>query len=109
MCTLIAVYNSDGCVGRCDARCHKATTPQCHCICGGRYHGGKAQGDLEERVHKFWDEVLDAAETKCREEGQRLEMLPRYAALDAIKENRPWSKRTPGQTYVYDPEQPSLF
>jgi len=37
--TLIAVYNSDGCVGRCDARCHDATLPDCDCICGGRNHG----------------------------------------------------------------------
>lgn len=39
MTTAIAVYNSDGCVGRCDARCHYATTAVCHCICGGRLHG----------------------------------------------------------------------
>lgn len=44
MATLIAVYNSDGCVGRCDARCYEATTPECTCICGGRNHGaGKDQ------------------------------------------------------------------
>ncbi len=39
MTTLIAVYNSDGCIGRCDAKCHNATQPRCTCICGGRYHG----------------------------------------------------------------------
>ena len=38
MTTLIAAYNSDGCVGRCDARCHQATTPECDCICGGMNH-----------------------------------------------------------------------
>lgn len=37
--TLIAVYNSEGCVGRCDARCYEATTPDCECICGGANHG----------------------------------------------------------------------
>ena len=39
MTTLIAVYNSGGCVGRCDARCHEATLPECDCICGGKNHG----------------------------------------------------------------------
>lgn len=39
MCTLIAVYNSEGCVGRCDAKCYDAETLPCVCICGGRNHG----------------------------------------------------------------------
>jgi hypothetical protein len=37
--TLIAVYNSDGCVGRCDANCYEAKHQACDCICGGRNHG----------------------------------------------------------------------
>ena len=42
--TLIAVYNSDGCVGRCDAKCYNATSHECECICGGANHGaGKQQ------------------------------------------------------------------
>ena len=39
MTTLIAAYNSGGCIGRCDAKCHNATHPVCECICGGRNHG----------------------------------------------------------------------
>lgn len=39
MSTLIAVYNSDGCVGRCDAKCYNATDASCDCICGGANHG----------------------------------------------------------------------
>jgi hypothetical protein len=39
MSTVIAVYNSEGCVGRCDAKCHEATCADCDCICGGRFHG----------------------------------------------------------------------
>lgn len=39
MTTVIAVYDSDGCRGRCDARCHDAKEPDCDCICGGRLHG----------------------------------------------------------------------
>ena len=39
MTTLIATYNSEGCTGRCDAKCYDATTSDCHCICGGLNHG----------------------------------------------------------------------
>ncbi len=39
MTTILASYNSEGCTGRCDARCHMAKTEECNCICGGRYHG----------------------------------------------------------------------
>jgi hypothetical protein len=44
MATLIAAYNSDGCIGRCDAKCYNAKGDKCTCICGGRNHGaGLAQ------------------------------------------------------------------
>lgn len=39
MATVLAVYDSQGCVGRCDARCHEARGEVCHCICGGANHG----------------------------------------------------------------------
>lgn len=37
--TLIEVRNSDGVVGRCDAKCYNATHPHCDCICHGMNHG----------------------------------------------------------------------
>jgi hypothetical protein len=43
MTTLIAIYDSDGCVGRCDAKCYNATGPECDCICGGKNHGAGRQ------------------------------------------------------------------
>lgn len=44
MTTLISVHNSEGCVGRCDAKCYDARHPTCVCICGGRNHGaGKSE------------------------------------------------------------------
>ncbi len=39
MTTLIHVGNSEGTVGRCDARCYEAVGERCECICGGRNHG----------------------------------------------------------------------
>lgn len=38
MSTLISVH-SEGCVGRCDAKCYNAKHDVCVCICGGRNHG----------------------------------------------------------------------
>lgn len=43
MSTIIAAYNSEGCVGRCDGKCYNATSPKCRCICGGKNHGKGAQ------------------------------------------------------------------
>ncbi len=63
MTTLIAVYNSEGCVGRCDARCYDAAEPGCDCICGGRNHGaGKQQaiGNTRE-LAESWLERARAA------------------------------------------------
>jgi len=48
--TLIAVCNSKGCVGRCDAKCYNAAKPECDCICGGANHGrglDKARANVE--------------------------------------------------------------
>jgi hypothetical protein len=43
MTILIAVYDSDGCRGRCDARCYEAVEPDCDCVCGGLNHGAGRQ------------------------------------------------------------------
>lgn len=37
--TLISVHSSEGCVGRCDARCYAAVSEECDCVCGGANHG----------------------------------------------------------------------
>jgi len=52
MTALIAVYNSGGCVGRCDAKCYNATGGDCDCICGGMNHGsGLDQAADNTRAH----------------------------------------------------------
>lgn len=44
MTTLMSAHNSNGCIGRCDAKCYNATQPECHCICNGANHGtGESQ------------------------------------------------------------------
>jgi hypothetical protein len=79
--TLIAVYNSDGCVGRCDAKCYDAAHPDCDCICGGKNHGaGRVQ-----------------AEANTRELGEQ--WVERYAAEKGVKVSE----------VVGDLLQPALF
>lgn len=56
MTTLIAVYNSEGCVGRCDAKCYEAVHPDCDCICGGRNHGAglkQATGNTQQMAEAW--------------------------------------------------------
>jgi len=45
--TLIAVYNSEGCVGRCNARCYDAAEPDFDCICCGRNHSAGQQQAID--------------------------------------------------------------
>jgi hypothetical protein len=59
MATLIAVYYSSGCVGRCDAKCYNATGPDCQCICGGRNHG-KGKRQAIENTREMADEWIEA-------------------------------------------------
>jgi len=47
MTTLIAVYNSEGCVGRCDAKCYNAVHPDCQCVCGSANHGAGLQRAMD--------------------------------------------------------------
>jgi hypothetical protein len=56
--TLIAVYTSEGCSGRCDAKCYTATEPACDCICRGANHGrGLAQAiDNTRQMAEAWVE-----------------------------------------------------
>ena len=59
MTTLIAFYTSDGCVGRCDARCYEATTLECHCICGGANHGASLDKAIGSTTKIFCDAQAD--------------------------------------------------
>lgn len=58
MTTLIAVYNSDGCVGRCDAKCYDAAGPSCDCICGGRNHGAGRQKAIDNNRELVPEDLL---------------------------------------------------
>jgi hypothetical protein len=63
MTTLLAVYNSEGLVGRCDAKCYEAIHPECECICGGHNHGkGKEQAVLN--TAKLADQWLEECQSR---------------------------------------------
>ena len=47
MTTLIAVDNSEDCVGRCDARCYDAADEPRECICQGRNHAAGRQEAID--------------------------------------------------------------
>lgn len=63
MATLIAVYDSSGCVGRCDARCYDAKEPGCDCICGGKNHGA-GQHQATENTRGLCTEWMKEFETQ---------------------------------------------
>jgi len=52
----MSVFTSDGCVGRCDAKCHDAEGTHCDCICGGANHGAglaQAMANTREKFHEW--------------------------------------------------------
>jgi hypothetical protein len=72
MATVMSWHNSEGCKGRCDAKCHNAKCKSCNCMCGGRYHGANRVGDLRERIVQYGEEILAAAKQRAADEGKEL-------------------------------------
>lgn len=83
MVTLIAVYNSEGLVGRCDAKCYEAEHPECDCICGGANHGAgrkQAAENIREYAEAMITEYaqrrqLDDYEANVSPEAKQLELF----------------------------------
>jgi hypothetical protein len=72
---MILVANSDGVVGRCDAKCYSATGPECDCICGGQNHGVGLQRALANTAAMI-DLTGDLRERMLAMGGDRVEVLP---------------------------------
>ena len=69
MATLLVAGNSEGIHGRCDAKCHDATEPECRCICGGLYHGSRAKGgqaELDRRRTEYGNALLEELASRER-------------------------------------------
>jgi len=86
MTTLLAVYDKSGpegslkCVGRCDARCYEASSPECTCVCGGRNHGKgqtiameNTSALFEVMAEEWLDEHSDEREPEFRVPGDMLD------------------------------------
>lgn len=48
--TLIEVRVGGRLIGRCDARCYEAVTPECECVCGGKNHGKGAVRAIQQTL-----------------------------------------------------------
>ena len=85
MSTLMTWGNSDGVKGRCDAKCHNASTPPsyCKCMCGGAYHGAARRGDLEQVRRQRGLEILAKAKIKAEQQGYVLQARdPQLTLID---------------------------
>ena len=80
MTTIYAVYNSDGCVGRCDAQCHEATGPECRCICGGAFHGVGSKIAWADRKTLTDAEILENAQDLNK--GGKLRVSRRHEQME---------------------------
>jgi hypothetical protein len=81
MTTVMQWGNSDGIKGRCDAKCHNAASPDCDCMCGGRYHGSGRNGTFEEVRRQHGTEILEAAKARAQAEGWNLAEFPEAMTL----------------------------
>lgn len=67
--------NSEGTKGRCDAKCHVASGPDCDCMCGGTFHGSANQpGGVERAVEMHLNDVYEAAKELARVEGLQVHL-----------------------------------
>lgn len=81
--TIMTVGNSEG-SRRCNARCHTATSPECDCVCGGRYHGRGSSAAAQEQLTRDWlgDELTDAFKAAVTpEEKARPQLLAQQTLL----------------------------
>lgn len=85
MTTLIAVYNSEGCVGRCDAKCYNAEHEHCDCICGGTNHGAGVKKAMEntQELAESWIENWKKEHPDI--ESSDFEVLPQPVQLELFR------------------------
>lgn len=81
MSTMIAAYNSSGCIGRCDAKCYDAEGDDCNCICGGANHG-KGKNQAAQNTGKLAEEWLK--EYGIDHPFERAEVFPKPVQLELL-------------------------
>jgi len=63
MATLLAFYDSQGLIGRCDEKCYNALLPKCQCVCGGLNHS-KGLSEARENIKDLTEQELAKAHTE---------------------------------------------
>lgn len=81
MATLIAVYDSNGLVGRCDAKCYEAEHPECDCICGGANHGA-GRDQAVANIRAMAQEMIDAYAERRGLQEYGAEVMPAVTQLE---------------------------
>ncbi len=102
MTTVLAVYTSDGCVGRCDANCHDAKHSVCTCICGSRNHGKGLEAAIEntkEMIGLTEEDLKKFAETHHRD-------VADLTVIDRVQLPKATHARKQAKQRI---EQPELF
>lgn len=75
--TVMSWHNSEGCVGRCDAKCHNAKSPHCDCMCGGAYHGSALNGTFDE-IRQHHGNLLQEAMDRAKQHGVTIDTEPEF-------------------------------
>lgn len=90
---LIEVRNSQGIVGRCDAKCYNAAHAGCTCICGGRNHGRGLEKAVEQtREHvEEWVEAYAASQRLAEYEAhvnRRVYQMSLFELVEELERDR---------------------
>lgn len=77
MATIMTWQDRNGRRRQCDGRCHNTKGPaeRCHCMCGGRFHGGVRNGTLDRLLDERARETFDAIRSRCEEAGVELTVV----------------------------------
>jgi len=107
MTTVLAVYNSRGCVGRCDANCHDAKGNDCTCICGGLNHGfgiARAKENVAKEIGLGKEDLMTFAQATNRDP-KELTVVNRLRTPDA-RHARKQAKAKLSQPDLFDERIP---
>jgi len=58
---IISVIDQHGPFRQCDARCYDSTGTECHCVCGGAFHGVGKRIAAEDRSLLSDEDIVETA------------------------------------------------
>lgn len=86
MATILSWSSSNGEKGRCDAKCHNASSPpsECMCMCGGAYHGAARRGELHDIHQQERLEIIARAKIRAAAVGCTLDVYDHQPILPGL-------------------------